>query len=101
MMFWRPITSPLGKRSRDYPPPEADDLAKLAQAGAGLAFIPTVEEMYPPGFATAISVGGPSGGLCGAHRPGHFDGVATIVAKLLVQTAPDAAFFGEKDYQQF
>jgi pantoate--beta-alanine ligase len=83
-----------------YPRPEADDLAKLAEAGADLAFIPAVAEMYPEGFATTIMVGGPSEGLCGAHRPGHFDGVATIVAKLLTQVAPDAAFFGEKDYQQ-
>jgi pantoate--beta-alanine ligase len=83
-----------------YPRPEADDLAKLAEAGADLAFIPAVAEMYPEGFATTITVGGPSEGLCGAHRPGHFDGVATIVAKLLTQVAPDAAFFGEKDYQQ-
>ena len=83
-----------------YPRPEADDLAKLTEAGTDLAFIPTVEEMYPEGFATTISVTGPSEGLCGAHRPGHFDGVATIVAKLLIQASPDAAFFGEKDYQQ-
>src|ERR1700722_5312636 len=83
-----------------YPRPESDDLAKLTQAGADLAFIPAVEEIYPEGFATTISVGGPSEGLCGAHRPGHFDGVATVVAKLLIQAAPDAAFFGEKDYQQ-
>jgi pantoate--beta-alanine ligase len=83
-----------------YPRPEADDLAKLTEAGADLAFIPAVEEMYSEGFATTISVAGPSEGLCGAHRPGHFDGVATIVAKLFTQTAPDAAFFGEKDYQQ-
>jgi len=83
-----------------YPRPEADDLAKLTQAGADLAFIPTVDEMYPEGSATTISVAGPSAGLCGAHRPGHFDGVATVVAKLLTQTAPDFAFFGEKDYQQ-
>ena len=83
-----------------YPRPEADDLAKLTQAGADLAFIPAVEEIYPEGFVTTISVAGPSEGLCGAQRPGHFDGVATVVAKLLIQAAPDAAFFGEKDYQQ-
>ncbi|HYM71555.1 MAG TPA: pantoate--beta-alanine ligase [Stellaceae bacterium] len=83
-----------------YPRPEADDLQKLAAAAADLAFIPAVDEMYPEGFVTTISVGGPSAGLCGAHRPGHFDGVATVVAKLLIQAAPDAAFFGEKDYQQ-
>jgi pantoate--beta-alanine ligase len=83
-----------------YPRPEADDLAKLTRANVDLAFIPPVDAMYPPGFATAVTVGGPSEGLCGAHRPGHFDGVATVVAKLLIQTAPNAAFFGEKDYQQ-
>jgi pantoate--beta-alanine ligase len=83
-----------------YPRPEADDLVKLTEAAADLAFIPTVDEMYPDGFATTISVGGPSEGLCGAQRPGHFDGVATVVAKLLIQAAPDAAYFGEKDYQQ-
>jgi pantoate--beta-alanine ligase len=83
-----------------YPRPEADDLAKLTAAGADLAYIPAVDEMYPDGFTTTISLGGPAEPLEGAHRPGHFDGVATVVAKLLTQVAPDAAFFGEKDYQQ-
>jgi pantoate--beta-alanine ligase len=83
-----------------YPRPEGDDLAKLTEARVDVAFTPPVDEMYPAGFATAVTVGGPSEGLCGAHRPGHFDGVATVVAKLLIQVAPDAAYFGEKDYQQ-
>jgi pantoate--beta-alanine ligase len=83
-----------------YPRPEADDLAKLRAVKADLAFIPSVEEIYPPGFATVVSVGGLGEGLCGAHRPGHFDGVATVVSKLLLQCLPDAAYFGEKDYQQ-
>jgi len=83
-----------------YPRPEADDLAKLAAANADLAYIPTPEEIYPEGFATTVGVVGVSEGLCGAHRPGHFDGVATVVAKLFTQVAPDVAFFGEKDYQQ-
>jgi len=83
-----------------YPRPEADDLAMLTAAGADLAYIPAVEEMYADGFATTISLGGPAEPLEGAHRPGHFDGVATVVCKLLTQAAPDAAFFGEKDYQQ-
>jgi pantoate--beta-alanine ligase len=83
-----------------YPRPEADDLAKLAAAKADLVWMPPVEEMYPDGFSTTISPGGPAEPLEGAHRPGHFDGVATVVAKLLTQVAPDVAFFGEKDYQQ-
>jgi pantoate--beta-alanine ligase len=83
-----------------YPRPEAGDLDKLTKAAADLAFVPPVEEMYPEGFATAITAGGVAADLDGAHRPGHFDGVATIVAKLLIQAAPDIAYFGEKDYQQ-
>jgi pantoate--beta-alanine ligase len=83
-----------------YPRTEAADLAAFHKAGVDLVFIPAVAEMYPPGFATSVAVGGVSDGLDGAHRPGHFDGVATVVAKLLVQSLPDAAYFGEKDYQQ-
>ncbi|MFZ2006260.1 MAG: pantoate--beta-alanine ligase [Stellaceae bacterium] len=83
-----------------YPRPEAYDLTKLTVAGADLAYIPAVDEMYPDGFTTTISLGGPAEPLEGAHRPRHFDGVATVVAKLLTQAAPDAAFFGEKDWQQ-
>ena len=83
-----------------YPRSEAADLAAFAQAGVDLVFVPAVVEMYPSGFATSVEVGGVSDGLESAHRPGHFDGVATVVAKLLLQCLPDAAYFGEKDYQQ-
>jgi pantoate--beta-alanine ligase len=83
-----------------YPRDEAADFAKFREAGVYLVFAPSVEEMYPPGFASNIRISGVSEALEGAHRPGHFDGVATVVGKLLLQCLPDAAFFGEKDYQQ-
>lgn len=83
-----------------YPRVLADDTALLTEAGAHLLFTPSVSEMYSSDFTTSISVAGVSEPLEGAHRPGHFDGVATVVAKLLLQCLPDAAFFGEKDFQQ-
>jgi pantoate--beta-alanine ligase len=83
-----------------YPRDEAGDRDKLALVGVDLLFAPDVAEMYPPGFATTVSVGGLTEHLCGPHRPGHFAGVATIVTKLLLQALPDAAYFGEKDFQQ-
>jgi pantoate--beta-alanine ligase len=83
-----------------YPRQEEADAALLAGAGCSLLFAPAVEEMYPEGFATTVSVSGLSDGLCGSIRPGHFAGVATIVTKLLLQCLPDVALFGEKDYQQ-
>lgn len=83
-----------------YPRPEAADLEMLQRTGVDLAYLPTADEMYPPHFATMVRVGGLSEGLCGAHRLGHFDGVATVVTKLLIQSLPDCAYFGEKDYQQ-
>lgn len=83
-----------------YPRTENQDVAKLVPLGAHLLYVPDAEEMYPAGFATTVSVSGISEGLCGAFRPGHFDGVATVVAKLFLQTGADFAFFGEKDFQQ-
>jgi pantoate--beta-alanine ligase len=84
-----------------YPDREAEDLALLAAAGCDLVYMPDLAAMYPEGFATQVSVGGGLGDcLCGATRPGHMEGVATVVTKLFVQSLPDAAYFGEKDYQQ-
>ena len=83
-----------------YPRPADADAALLASAKAGLLWMPNVEEMYPSGYATTVSVAGLDKGLCGAKRPGHFDGVATIVSKLFNQVRPDFALFGEKDWQQ-
>lgn len=83
-----------------YPRDEAGDFDKLAQTGADLVYTPSVTQMYPPGFSTNISISGVTNGLCGGSRPGHFDGVATVVTKLLLQTLPDIAIFGEKDFQQ-
>src|SRR5215470_2800849 len=84
-----------------YPRSFDADLAALAQAGVDLVWTPSVEVMYPKGFATRIGLGGPAKvGLEDASRPHFFDGVATVVAKLLIQCAPDVAIFGEKDFQQ-
>ncbi len=83
-----------------YPRDEAADAAVLTAAGADLLFAPDVEEIYPARFATMVRVAGLSDVLDGAARPGHFDGVATVVAKLLIGAAPDLAVFGEKDWQQ-
>jgi pantoate--beta-alanine ligase len=83
-----------------YPRREAQDAELLAGAGCHLLFAPTVEEMYPDGFTTAVSVGGPSQGLETDFRPHFFGGVAVVVAKLLNQVQADVAVFGEKDYQQ-
>jgi pantoate--beta-alanine ligase len=83
-----------------YPRREAADLEMLRSGGVDLVFIPALDEMYPPDFATLLQVSGLTEVLCGAHRAGHFDGVTTVVTKLLIQALPDIAYFGEKDYQQ-
>ena len=85
-----------------YPRTLAADQSKLLEAGCNLLFTPDAQVMYPQGMAqhTIVSVPGVSTGLCGGSRPGHFDGVSTVVCKLLNMVQPDIALFGEKDYQQ-
>lgn len=84
-----------------YPRDEAGDVAKLGKAGCHAVFLPSPEQMYPQGFATTVSLSGPAkAGLEDRFRPHFFDGVATVVAKLFIQTGADYAMFGEKDYQQ-
>ncbi len=83
-----------------YPRDHERDIAKLKELGVDLLYMPNVEEIYPPDFQTVVSLPKLSDCLCGAHRPGHFDGVSTVVSKLLLQSLPDIAIFGEKDFQQ-
>ena len=99
-LFVNPTQFAPGEDLERYPRDEAGDAAKLAGAGCDLLFAPSAAEMYPPGFATTVNVGGVSEGLCGASRPRFFGGVALVVTKLLLQALPDVAVFGEKDYQQ-
>ena len=83
-----------------YPRNETDDARKLREAGCDLLWAPSVEDIYPQNFATTVRVAGVSERWEGEHRPGHFDGVATVVATLLLSVLPDVAVFGEKDFQQ-
>lgn len=84
-----------------YPRPVAEDIKKLESAGTDYLLLPSADDMYPDGYKYKVTESADSGGLCGASRPGHFDGVLTVVLKLLNLVKPDKAYFGEKDYQQY
>ena len=99
-LFVNPTQFGPGEDFREYPRPLEKDLEVCRREGADLVFTPTAAEMYPAGLATTVRVAGMSEKMCGAFRPGHFDGVCTVVAKLLGIVQPDAAYFGEKDAQQ-
>jgi pantoate--beta-alanine ligase len=99
-IFVNPAQFGEGEDFDRYPRREADDVAMLEAAGCDLLWAPSVRDVYPNGFATTVSVSGVSERWEGEVRPGHFEGVATVVAKLLLAVRPDVALFGQKDFQQ-
>jgi pantoate--beta-alanine ligase len=99
-IFVNPTQFGVGEDFETYPRTEREDQEKLATAGADLLFLPPVSEMYVPDAKTVVSVVGLSELYCGASRPGHFNGVATVVCKLFNMVQPDIALFGLKDFQQ-
>jgi pantoate--beta-alanine ligase len=99
-LFVNPAQFGPGEDFQSYPRDEARDAQILAAVGCDLLYAPSPAAIYPPGFATTVTVGGLTDFMEGAARPGHFSGVTTVVAKLIIQCAPDVAVFGEKDYQQ-
>ncbi len=99
-IFVNPMQFSPAEDFESYPRNENEDVKKLIANKVDMLFAPAINEMYPEGSATSVSVSELADCLCGISRPGFFDGVATIVAKLLIQTTPNIAIFGEKDYQQ-
>lgn len=99
-IFVNPLQFDRAEDLEKYPRDREADLRMLEGAGCDLVFYPTPEAMYPAGHQTRVEVTEVTKGLCGAHRPGHFTGVATVVTKLLNIVGPDLAVFGEKDFQQ-
>jgi pantoate--beta-alanine ligase len=99
-IFVNPLQFAPGEDLARYPRREAEDLARLEGEPVDLVYLPGARDLYPDGFSTAVDVQGVSAGGEGAARPGHFRGVATVVAKLFLQVAPDVAVFGRKDLQQ-
>jgi pantoate--beta-alanine ligase len=99
-IFVNPIQFGVNEDLDSYPRDMARDLQIAEACGVDIVFTPAAAEMYPPGFQTGVSVRDISQPLCGANRPGHFDGVATVVTKLFNIVRPDVALFGSKDYQQ-